>query len=530
MRSPALRGTMRQPQRLKQPRGAQAQQAITTSMPAPVGGWNARDSIANMPMGDAVILKNWWPQTDSVKIRDGWQDFVTGFGSTVESLMVYNAIDGTQEMYAASGTSFFDASTTGAVGSAVVTGLTNARWNSVNMTNSSAISYLCAFNGVDNPQYWNGSSWISVTGATSPGITGVTASELKNPWIHKRRLWTVQSDTLSAWYLPIDSVGGAATEFPLYGIFKKGGSLLVGGTWTIDGGEGLDDYMVFVTTEGEVAIYRGTNPSTDFTIQGVWEIGEPIGERCLLKLAGELMIITVSGVYPLSQALQSSQVNPKSAITDKIVGAISNATQLYRTNFGWDLEHYPLGDMLLLNVPVVEGTEIEQYVMNTITGAWARFTDIDATCWAVYNRNLYFGGSTNVGLFGTSKSDNGSNINADMLPAFSYFDLRGQLKHFKMIRPLLRTNGTPSILAALNVDFNTDSPTAPLSFVAPDVFIWDVSNWDEAVWSEGFAISQQWATVTQIGTSASLRLVAASASIDVDLLAVDYTFEPGGII
>lgn len=504
--------------------------ANTTSLPAPVGGWNARDSIANMKPTDAVIMKNWWPTTDSVGVRDGWANHVTGLMNLVESLMVYNAEDGTQEMFGASATAFYDMSSAGAVGAAVVTGQTNARWNSVNITDSNPTSYLCCFNGVDNPQFYNGSSWITITGASSPAISGPTVTSLKNPWVHKRRLWVVEASTLSAWYSPVDAVGGTYTEFPLYSLFKKGGSLLAGGTWTIDGGEGLDDYMVFVTTEGEVAIYRGTNPASDFTIQGVWDIGEPVGDRCLMKYAGELLIITTSGVFPVSRALQSSQTNPRSSITDKIDGAITTALNLYRTNYGWEIEHYPAGDMLLVNIPIVAGSEYEQYAMNTITGAWARFTDIDAVCWAVYNKELYFGGSTFVGKFGGVKSDNSANINADLLPAFSYFNNRGRLKHFKMVRPIIRTNGTPSILAALNVDFQTDSPTAPLSFTEPDGFIWDVSNWDEAVWLEGASYSQEWETVTELGTSASLRLITASAGLDVELLATDFVYEFGGIV
>lgn len=506
-------------------------QANTTSLPAPVGGWNDRDSIADMKPTDAVIMKNFWPQTDSVGVRDGWVDHATGLPGLIESLMVYNAANGTQEMYAASGTAFYDVSLTGAVGAAVVTGQTNARWNYVNMTDSNPTSYLCAFNGVDSPQFYNGSSWITITGVSSPAIIGgITPSSLKNPWIHKRRLWAVEADTLSAWYSPVDAVGGTYVEFPLYALFKKGGSLLAGGTWTVDGGDGLDDYMVFVTTEGEVAIYQGTNPASDFTIVGVWDIGEPIGERCLMKLAGELMIITMSGVYPVSNALRSSQTNPKTAITDRIRSVMSSSAVSYSGNFGWQLQHYPQGDMLLLNVPIVEGSEIEQYAMNTITGAWCRFTDIDSVCWAVYNKQLYFGGSTRVGLFGTTKSDNGSNINGDLLPAFSFFGSRGRVKHFKMVKPYIRTNGVPSVLAALNVNFNTDSPTAPLNFTAPNVFTWDVSNWDEVVWSEGAGINQEFETVTAIGTSASLRLVTASAGLDVELLATDFVYELGGIV
>jgi hypothetical protein len=525
-------GSARKPSRVSQQYGAQSRKSIQISKPSPVGGWNKRDSIAAMPEIDAVIMDNFWPETDGVSIRPGWESFATGFSDEVESLMVYNSADGTQEMYAAAGTAFYDASSAGAIGAAVVSGLTNARWNYVNMTNSSAVSYLCAFNGVDSPRYWNGSSWITITAVSTPAITGVTRTSLKNPWIHKRRLWMVERGTLSAWYLPVDSVGGAAVEFPLYGLFKRGGSLLVGGTWTLDGGEGLDDYQVFVTTEGEVAVYTGVNPASDFTIQGVWYIGEPIGDRCLFKVGGDLMIITKRGVYPLSLALQSSQVNTSSAITDKISSEMSASARTYGSNFGWELQLLPERNMMILNVPLVENTTQYQYATNTITGAWCRFTDIQSNCWGLYNGKLYFGSGSLIGKFGDSASDNGGVINGDLLPSFSYMadEVRSNLKKFNLVRPLILSNGSPSILAALNVDFTTDTPSAPLNFTPQSVFTWDVSIWDEAFWGGGEEILKSWQTFGAVGTCASFRLIAAVGGFTLKLQAYDYVFEVGEIL
>ena len=35
--------------------------AKTASIPSPIGGWNARDSLANMAATDAVTMNNWFP-------------------------------------------------------------------------------------------------------------------------------------------------------------------------------------------------------------------------------------------------------------------------------------------------------------------------------------------------------------------------------------------------------------------------------------------------------------------------------------
>ena len=114
---------MRQPLRDS---ARQNQTAQTVSLPAPVGGWNARDSIAAMPPFDAVIMDNWFPDTDYVKVRKGYTNHVTGITGQVETLMQYSS--GTaRKLFAAATTSIYDVSVAGTVGAAVVTAQTNAR-------------------------------------------------------------------------------------------------------------------------------------------------------------------------------------------------------------------------------------------------------------------------------------------------------------------------------------------------------------------------------------------------------------------
>ena len=53
----------------------------------------------------------------------------------------------TSKLFAASGTAFYDCTTAGAVGAAVVTGLANARFQSINMANV-GVNYLLCVNGI----------------------------------------------------------------------------------------------------------------------------------------------------------------------------------------------------------------------------------------------------------------------------------------------------------------------------------------------------------------------------------------------
>jgi hypothetical protein len=59
-----------------------ASRVSTVSVPAPIGGLNARDAIADMKATDAVIMDNWVPGPTSVSIRSGYVQWVTGFRRT----------------------------------------------------------------------------------------------------------------------------------------------------------------------------------------------------------------------------------------------------------------------------------------------------------------------------------------------------------------------------------------------------------------------------------------------------------------
>ena len=521
---------MRKPALLKKPAGARTKVSSQTSVPAPVGGWNARDSIANMDPADAILLDNWFPTPSDVMLRKGYTRHSTGISGQVQSLMPYNRPNGTQTLFGAAGTAFYNVTSSGAVGAAVQSSLTNAKWYSTIFTTTAA-TYLIACNGADKPRYWDGSAWVAVDAASTPAITGVTTTGLIYPFVHKNRVFFIEKDTLTIWYLPTDAVGGAATAFRLNGVAKKGGYAVAGGTWTIDGGEGVDDHWVVVTSEGEAIVYKGTDISsaTTWTLVGVYNIGEPIGRRCPMKWGGDLLVITKEGVLPLSQALITDKTK-RVAFTDKITDAMADAASQYASNFGWDLTHYPNGAMLILNVPTADGSDQHQYVMNTITGAWCRFKDIEANCWAILNGEPYFGGDGFVGKLWGVFADNSTNINGDLKQAFNYFRARGVMKDFKAVRPIFASNGSPSVLATLNMDYEDNEASAALTFSPTTYAVWDSAVWDTGVWGGGLSPIKNWQTVGGTGTCAALRLKTAANGLEVRFQVADYLYEAGSVI
>ncbi len=264
------------------------------NIPAPVGGLNDRDSLVEMSPSDAVVLENWFPYPAQVGVRKGSTNWSTGYPSTVETVVDYAPPSGAVTLFAAAGNSIYNATAQGVVGAAVVTGLSNARWQDVAITTPGG-SFLYLFNGVDKPQLYNGTTWTAVDGASTPAITGVTTTLLVHGTLFKNRIFMVEINSLRAWYLPVNSIGGAANQLDLGSVFRKGGYLVAIYPWTIDAGDGADDHLVFISSNGECAVYSGTDPSTAATWQlvGVYTIGRPIGRRCCRKYAGDLLIYRV---------------------------------------------------------------------------------------------------------------------------------------------------------------------------------------------------------------------------------------------
>lgn len=589
---------------MAQPKG---RSATTTSLASPIGGWNARDSLAAMNPLDAVQLVNFFPTPTDVTLRKGYTKTGTGITGKVYSLMNYTEDVG-YKLFAFAGTKIYDGKP--AVAVEVFDGISNAKFQHVNMTNQAG-HFLVACNGEDPTIVYDGTNWffiattdtaqtistitrggtgnltatvttatphglvdnnrvtisgateanyngtyvINVTGtttftytmATAPaadasvvgaytviGITGVDSSKFINVNLFKNRLYFTEKDSMTCWYLDVDAIGGPASPLYFGGIARNAGYLQAMGTWTLDAGQGADDYAVFVTSMGEAIVYNGTDPDTAATwvLKGVWQLGQTFSRRCFFKWAGDLLLLTQDGLVPLASALQSSRLDPRINITDKIYYAVSQAATNYYNNFGWQINYFASENMLILSIPTNAG--MEQFVMHTITKSWARFTNIEAYCWEVSgDADIHFGGDGYVGDFYQSTSDNGNNIVATAQQAYSYFEAPGTLKRFTLVRPILQTdNGIPTVLCGISVDFDTIPLVNQISFNpnASKVGKWDVATWDNANWGGELVTTKVWQGVTGLGFAGSININVASAGIELHWASTDYVMERGGVL
>ena len=473
------------------------------TVPFPVGGWDASSPLASMPADRAVELKNWFPQPGWGELRRGYRRHASGIVSNttdVETLMAWRG-PASSKMFAAGGTAVYDV-TSAAASTSSLTGLTNARWQHVNMT-TAAGHYLVMVNGADDPRHYNGAAWAT------PTITGFTASTSIHVNTHKKRLWFTPVDSTTAYYLGTDAVAGAATAFALGSLFSRGGYLMAMATWTRDGGSGSDDYAVFISSEGQVALYQGTDPASASTwaLVGVFDVPPPIGRRCFFRWGSDLGLITMQGVYPLSQllAVDQSQAN-RVSLTQNIAQAFSAAHRAYGANWGWEACVYPRGTRLFVNVPTVENDSSIQYVMNTLTGAWCEYDGHRANCWLVYDEDVYFGGMNGT----VYKADTGS-VDFDqpiVAVGQSAYSALGtpKIKSWKMIRPLITASGIYRPGIGVSTDFQeTDTLSASDVSTGGALAVFGSAVFDSSVFAADVNNVSDWVDVGAIGSFGSIK-------------------------
>lgn len=517
---------MRRPAVQKPGRGIKTN---VVSHPAPTGGWNSRDTLTSMAVNDAVRLVNFFPNTTDCILRGGNTTHSSGITGLVETLAVYNATSGINEMFAADDTNVWDVSATG-VASALVA-VTNGRFQWLNFGDGTN-NYLMMFNGIDSPLYYNGSTWTSITGVSSPALTGLDPTLIISLNEHQGRLHFIQKNSLSFWYLPANAAGGALTEFDLSPFCKNGGYLMWSATWSFDSGSGPDDVAVYMTSEGEVIVYQGVDPSTasSWRLIGVFQLGKPLGRRSFVKHGGELYIITQAGVYPLSKVLNTQSIDKEIATTSKIEKSFTKAALDYGGNFGWMATIHHLKSAMIFNIPIVEGGAHKQYVMNVITGSWCEFDSWDAECFVVYNDSLYFGKNNQVQKAWSGTSDDGSDIVVIGKTAFSYLESPTE-KRVNLFRPLLQVDGNVNFLTGFDIDYSDNEILGEASFTITNRALWDVSEWDVGFWSSGLQIVDQWVSPQpNVGFAVSGGIKISTSDLEVRWVSNDYLFETGGII
>lgn len=489
--------------------------------PAPSKGWVQSGNIVSASRDQAEVLDNIWPTAQGGRLRGGIVEYAD-CEEAIERLFVYSS--GTAStMFAAGANDIFNttAPTTSVRGS-----LSNGDWSTAQISTAGGV-FLVGANGADAVFNYNGSAF------STPTINNVSSDDLSQVWLFKERLFFVEKNTQSAWYLPVQSIAGDAAEIPLGSVFRQGGALLFGATWSLDSGSGLDDVCLFVSTNGEIAVYEGTDPSSASTwsLVGVYEIGRPIDKHAFFKAGGDLAIITSDGIVSVAEALRKDRAALQAvAITYPIEDAWKAA--IAKGTGARPISATLWQSQTLLTVSTSESTGglPVAFTANARTGAWARTTGWDIQCQAIFNDQLYFADAAGVVFRAdVGGTDNGTSYTGVYVPKFSN---AANVRSGHSVGVTYRAPASLTFDLDMHSDYQITGLTVPQSvnYSAGDVWgtgVWGTFAWGSELGSETFT---EWQFGTAVGYALAPSLTITSnqtAFIPFEILSMRIRFEAG---
>lgn len=392
--------------------------------------------------------------------------------------------------------------------------------------------WLIMVDGQDVPQSFDGAA---VADLTITGVTGsANASALFQVLGFKGRLYFAAINQAGFYYLPVGNIQGAVSYFDLGQVAQHGGNLAAMCSLTRDGGDGPDDLMVFIMDTGEYIVYAGYDPSNiaNWELVGRFFVAPPIGKKPIVKLGGDSILLTQLGMISLSRIFDGEEFNPEEDTISYKLGSALDAAIPFLNTYGWQAVLHSFGSKLILNTPfsATLGTYY-QYVMNTKTKAWCRFTGWDGISWAVMGDALFFGTyDGNVRKADTGYDDNGADIRCDVRQAYSYFD-EMHLKQFHSARLITSFDSiAPSISVGFGVDFKDAAPDYSSGSLTGIASLWDIALWDLASWGGSGGVEYFEADLDKVGFSGSIwvRLIASGSQIR--WFATQYLYEKGGLV
>jgi hypothetical protein len=397
---------------------------------APIKGLNSADLITDIGDGYAQVADNWICRADGLHVRKGYTVAQT-LGSPITSLNWYP-------------------------GSVVAR--TDGDWMGDVVANAGGRFLVIGRNGAA-PLKYDGSSF------TTAVITGVDSTKLSMFRWHVRRLWAIEHGTLNLWYLDADAIGGPARLLPLQALARRGGELVSIASMKMDGGDGPEDRLAIITSEGELIIFSGSNPndSATWSLVGVYTVPPPVGKRCFAPYGTGVTLLTVKGLLSVPQVLSS-------AASGKPLIALSR-------NITPTLE--PLSPSAVIDSEHAEVTIVHagsvQYVRDAETKGWTRWTGLNASHWLDTPEGLFFVSGNQVRQY-DGGIDGEQAVKTVVIDGADRFGVSGK-KTFRRIKPIYKI-AQPY---RARIEFLPDYRDVPASWEAASInskyWFWEDITW-----------------------------------------------------
>ena len=474
-----------------------------TTLPAPTGGMDSRQNLADEQLDLCLFSYNLNPAEYGMAVRQGYRRYQTDVQDVasdgVRTIIPYAGLaqDGLEDrLFAVTNEGIFDVTTengtpslsltfadqTGEAGYGVYTAY-------VTDAEVALVFYADRVNGLFT--YDPGTD----TWAQTTGLTGLDETLVSFVTVHKQRLWLAIQGEATAYYLAVASIAGNVKPFYFGSKFAHGGELVGLYNWTVDGGEGVNDHLVAVSRGGDVLPYVGSDPeSNDWSNIGTFFIGEiPRGNKIGSEFGGDLLLLSEFGVTAMSDLLRSSTALDLSSqsITFKIAALIRRELRELKDALGWELRYIPTQALLILQTPLRSATSYQQFILLRTTQGWCYWRDVPMTCIDAWRGAAVFGTAANTvermdvarDAVNIETDDEGVQIGFSILGNFTSLGDRGLYKRCEFIRPTFIGSEPVTFSTKAFYDYQIDEAMPPPVSPAIQGGLWNAGIWDLDVWA-----------------------------------------------
>jgi len=516
-----------------------------TSLPAPTRGMNARQNLAEPQPLECVYSFNMEPAEYGMRVRDGYRTYVEGIDNGnsqgVRTIIPYTGDEYADKLFCANNEGIWDCTIDGGtptlkIGFADQTD--NAGYGIYTAFTTDAGENLLFYADQANGLYTytpSTDTWVQ-----TPGITGITISEVYYIVVHKQRIWLAVRNSTVGYYLAPGAIAGAVTPFYFGAKFKHGGSIVALLNWTVDGGNGLDDYLVVVSRAGDVIPYTGDDPSLiTWQAVGTYFVGQiPTGNKIGSDFGGDLIILSEFGVTAMSDLLNASDARAMAAnsVSFKIASLLRSDLVQLRDYQGWELRYAPTQGYLIVATPKRAGFPNLQYVLIRTTEGWCFWRSVPMQCVDTWQGVTVIGTANDtieamdIAVDGADNAgENGTPINFSLLTNFTNGGSPAQFKRGELVRPTFLGSVTPTLRTKILYDFDTSEILPPASAALDGASLWDTGLWDSAIWKS----STQGTPLLRGGFGIGRNLAIALngyANTALLLVNIDLMWRTGGVL
>ena len=354
------------------------------------------------------------------------------------------------------------------------------RWKCA-VAHTAAAAGTFAADRAAHPTYWetdvaaDDSNWIIGPAGTPVENGGALTYVCK----YRNRYFFIERNSMNAWYLPLNAVGGRLAMIPLSGAATKGGKLLFCATWSIDAGDGIDDKLVFCTDLGELLIFTGGDPASaaNWRQEGRYEVSPPMGMNAHIGIGGDMLIATVDGIVPISGAITKDRSELELAAITRNIKPMWRMEVLEKREWPWTMCKWDEYGGLFVTWPGGIPGKRWCAAANLATGAWCRFVGYDATCFIKMRGDMFFGTQDGIVMQADRTGyDDGMPYTAILVGGWEVFQSPGQTITWRQARASFAARANEPFAPQLSAttDYVVVLPTPPSAGADPGVLdLWD---------------------------------------------------------